>query len=117
MEVNDLQKVTGDLADLWVKMGEWQHAGHRDVVDFVLQEAHEAFDKYKRATAQHFVRNNPRPVKLEQVDEEMADTMIMAFRWFILRGRSAEDAIVNKLSAMHVQRCPQIKPENYFNRS
>lgn len=105
LTLSALQEHIQALAQEWISWGKWADPDPRDCLDFVVEEAVEAFTMRKRIQQTNFTRNNPRDhISMDMVDEEVADTMIMCLRWFNLRERSANDAILAKLEEMHEKR-------------
>lgn len=105
LTLSDLQEHIQALAQEWTSWGKWADPDQRDCLDFVVEEAVEAFTMRKRIAQTNFTRNNPRDhISMDMVDEEVADTIIMCLRWFNLREKSANDAILVKLEEMHEKR-------------
>jgi NTP pyrophosphatase (non-canonical NTP hydrolase) len=91
------------LGEYWQSIGQWQQPTAERALQFMVTEAGEALDALLRLDG-GYTRNNPRPASWDKVDEEVADTLIMALRYFATRGLSAEQAIRDKIERMHAKK-------------
>ena len=112
------QTFVQELAEWWHSLGQWtdpqdEHA----CIDFIVEEAVESLSKIVRLQRTVYTRNNPQTITIEQVDEEVADTLIMCLRYFNLRRLQAWQVVCLKLRLMTLKRldqCPGV--EDRFNQ-
>lgn len=108
MTFDELQDYIYQLGEQWVDLGKWKQPDPFKAVAFMVTEAGEALSDAMSAEDAGFVRNNYEKTRnWVGVDEEVADTIIMALRYFAARGYSAEQAVLSKIERMdekkHVQ--------------
>ena len=98
MSLDELQDYIYQLGEQWADLGKWKQPDPFDSVAFMVTEAGEALSDAMSAKDADFVRNNHEKVRnWLGVDEEVADTIIMALRYFAARGYSAEQAVLAKI--------------------
>lgn len=107
--IDDLQDFIYQQAQMWVGLDQWQVPDSSECVDFVIEEAGEAFSAKHRLVRPGYTRNNPRDISWDNVDEEIADTLIMCLRYFNQRGKLARLEIGRKLDAMHRKRIKEAR--------
>lgn len=105
MTLNDLQDYIHQLAQEWVDLKQWEQPTELEAVAFMVTEAAEALSDALSAANSSFVRNNPdKDRSWAKVDVEVADTIIMALRYFAARGMPAEAAVLSKIKKMDEKR-------------
>lgn len=102
--IKDLQQYIQNLADEWTKLGQWTDPSLSDCIDFIVEEAGEAHKARIRFLKPFYTRNNPQETTIQDVDEEVADTLIMCLRWFNLRQLDAGGQVLGKLAEMDRKR-------------
>lgn len=112
--LGEIQQHIARLADDWANLGQWTEPNLAECIDFIIEEAGEAHSAKIRLSSPHFTRNHIFPVSIADVDEEVADCLIMCIRYFNIRGRRADEAVLGKLARMdQKKRCsqPGLSPE------
>lgn len=92
------------LADDWTSLGQWTEPNLAECIDFIIEEAGEAHSAKIRLTAPHFTRNHCLPISIADVDEEVADCLVMCLRYFNIRGIAADGPVLAKLRRMDAKK-------------
>lgn len=101
MTIDELKDYIHSLGTEWTERGKFKMPDKERAVSFMVTEAAEALSAALSAADSGFVRNNPDKVRdWSAVDVEVADTIIMALRYFALRPVPVEAAVLAKIKKM-----------------
>ena len=102
MTIDELKTFIHNQGELWGQdSAKWQQPSPKAAIMFMVTEAAEALSSAISADDPGFIRNNPDKIRdWEATTEEVADTIIMALRYFGAMGLSVESAVLAKLEKM-----------------